>query len=927
MGNQVSRWHSLKTRATVFTLAIFVLGIWALSLFVSRTLQADMERVLGVQQFSVVNVVAKNIDSEFTQRLQSLEAVAKEMDADLVGRPAALQARLEQRPLLQLLFNGGVFVTGVDGTATADVPLSAGRIGTNYMDREAVSVPLKEGKSVFGRPAMGKKLQAPIFSIGVPIRDAKGQVIGALVGTVNLGKPSFLDALLTSPYGKTGGYALVALRDRLIVTATDKSRTMVVLPAKGVSTWVDQFIDGFEGSAVGTNMRGVDVLASGKNIPVNGWYLLASLPAAEAFAPLQAQRERLYGATVLLTLLIYGLTWWVLRRELAPLVATAQAMEALAGSEQMPQPLSGTYAGEIGQLVAAFNRILETSVQREKSLVASESFKDAILNSLDAEIAVVDREGVIQAVNARWQQFALDNCPESGAREMHTGVGSSYLGVCGDSVSAIRMGLQSVLQGSLPSFSCEYPCNAPLEERWFFMIAMPFGNSGAGGAVITHTDITARKHSELALQHRKLMLERTESVAHLASFEWEVDTNIVTWSPEMFRIFGRDPALGTPNLEGQAELYTPASTQTLFDAVSKSLADGTPYTIELMTLQPDGAQRPCIATGFPERDTSGRVVRITGLLQDITDRKREEEKTRLAASVFAHSREGIMITAKDGTILEVNEAFVRITGYGREEAVGRNPRFLTSGRQDAHFYAAMWQSLSEHGHWNGEVWNRRKNGEVYAELLTISAVKSPQGETQQYVALFSDITALKAHQSQLEQIAHFDALTQLPNRLLLADRLQQAMAQVQRRGLQLAVVFLDLDGFKTINDSFGHDVGDQFLIALATAMKDALREGDTLARIGGDEFVAVLIDLESTDSSLPMLARLLAAASKPVQLGERVLQGSASLGVTFYPQAEGIEADQLLRQADQAMYQAKLAGKDQYQVFSPAQDAVTHAHS
>ena len=310
----------------------------------------------------------------------------------------------------------------------------------------------------------------------------------------------------------------------------------------------------------------------------------------------------------------------------------------------------------------------------------------------------------------------------------------------------------------------------------------------------------------------------------------------------------------------------------------------------------------------------------------ITRRKEDDEKLQLAGSVFSHAREGISITDAHGTIVDVNEAFTRITGYSREEAVGQNPRILSSGRHDAAFYSAVWGALILQGHWSGEIWNRRKSGELYAELITISVVRNAQGITQNYVALFSDISSIKEHQNVLERIAQFDPLTHLPNRLLLADRLQQAMTQAQRRGQQLAVAYLDLDGFKSANDRHGHDEGDQLLIAVATAMKNTLREGDTLARIGGDEFVAVLIDLDSVESCLPMLTRLVEAAATPVKLGELVLQGSASAGVTFYPQANEMESDQLLRQADQAMYQAKLAGKNRYHVFDSAHDSSMRMH-
>ncbi|MDR3394592.1 MAG: EAL domain-containing protein [Parasulfuritortus sp.] len=312
--------------------------------------------------------------------------------------------------------------------------------------------------------------------------------------------------------------------------------------------------------------------------------------------------------------------------------------------------------------------------------------------------------------------------------------------------------------------------------------------------------------------------------------------------------------------------------------------------------------------------------------RDISERKKTEEQLHLAASVFSYAREGIMITKADGTIIDVNDTFTRITGYSRAEIIGNNPRLLNSGRQSRDFYTDMWRALIEQGYWNGEIWNRRKNGEVYAEMLTISAVRDDRGAILRYVALFSDISALKDHERELEHIAHYDALTGLPNRVLLADRLHQAMAQTHRRDQQLAVAYLDLDGFKAVNDRHGHESGDQLLIALASRMKEALREGDTLARLGGDEFVAVLLDLADIEASVPMLTRLLAAAAQPAKIGDLILQVSASVGVTFFPQPDEVDADQLLRQADQAMYQAKLSGKNRYHIFDPDQDRSVRGH-
>lgn len=306
--------------------------------------------------------------------------------------------------------------------------------------------------------------------------------------------------------------------------------------------------------------------------------------------------------------------------------------------------------------------------------------------------------------------------------------------------------------------------------------------------------------------------------------------------------------------------------------------------------------------------------------QEFLKNAQTEEMLQLAASVFTHAQEGVMISDIDGTIIDVNHAFVKITGYSKNDVIGKNPSLLNSDRQSKEYYTAMWNQLIETGSWYGEIWNRRKNGEVYAEILTISTVHDTQGNPKHYVALFSDISTIKEHEQKLQKLAYFDSLTALPNRRLFSDRLQQAMIQAHRRTQPLAVIYLDLDGFKSINDTYGHNIGDQLLITLSTRMKNALREGDTLARIGGDEFVAILVDLADTTESEPIVSRLLLAASEPVQLDELTLQVSASLGITFYPQIEETDADQLMRQADQAMYQAKTSGKNRFHLFDTIHD-------
>jgi len=308
-----------------------------------------------------------------------------------------------------------------------------------------------------------------------------------------------------------------------------------------------------------------------------------------------------------------------------------------------------------------------------------------------------------------------------------------------------------------------------------------------------------------------------------------------------------------------------------------------------------------------------------GIAHDIGERLAAEERQKLAASVFDNAHEGIMITDPHGRIVEVNATFSELTGYAREEALGQTADLLKSGHHDAAFYDQMWRSLREDGFWRGEIWNRKKSGELIVEALTISTVRNREGEISHFVGIFSDITLLKQHQQRLEHLAHFDALTQLPNRMLLGDRMQLAMAQAERNGKLLAVCYLDLDGFKPINDAYGHAVGDHLLIEVAQRLKSCLRAGDTVARLGGDEFVLLFGDLEGVHESERAIGRAIAALSQPFHISDHMLALSASIGVTLFPQ-DGADADTLLRHADQAMYAAKQAGRNRYHLFDPEHD-------
>ena len=309
----------------------------------------------------------------------------------------------------------------------------------------------------------------------------------------------------------------------------------------------------------------------------------------------------------------------------------------------------------------------------------------------------------------------------------------------------------------------------------------------------------------------------------------------------------------------------------------------------------------------------------------LKERERADADLRIAATAF-EAQEGIVITDAEERIIRVNRAYTRITGYSQDEVIGRKPSVVASGRHGEDFFAAMHQSLREKDTWEGEIWNRRKDGTIYPELMVITAVRNAQGEISNYVGTFSDITEHKQHQQELEFLAHYDTLTGLPNRALLIDRLRLALAQARRHRQHLALAFIDLDDFKAVNDAHGHEVGDLLLTVLAERMRSTLRESDTLARIGGDEFVAVIGDLDDMQGLVPLMERLLDAVSRPVSARDLVLKVSCSIGIALHATDEVRDADQLLREADHAMYQAKQAGRNRFHIFDAAQARALRTH-
>lgn len=366
------------------------------------------------------------------------------------------------------------------------------------------------------------------------------------------------------------------------------------------------------------------------------------------------------------------------------------------------------------------------------------------------------------------------------------------------------------------------------------------------------------------------------------------------------------------------ELFSPTRAQQFIDADQIVVNTGKQNIVEECSVV-DGSQHPIWLETIksPIRNQAGELIGILGMTRNVTRRKTVENQLSLASTIFNHSHEGMMITDRTANILEINRAFTHITGYTEEEIIGQKPNFLRSGHHDERFYQDLWHQLETKGQWKGEFVNRRKDGSVYPQLATISAVEDDSSHLVNYICIFEDISVRKAHEEKLQRMAFFDPLTNLPNRTQLISLLEQHIENGQKHQQPFATLFLDIDHFKHINDSMGHFYGDQLLAKLAERLQEVLHHDAHIARIGGDEFVIILPNITSDSQLLGTVGDVLNLFNRPFKISQHEsLRISTSIGIACYPQ-DGQESETLLKNADTAMYLAKKNGRNGYAFYSP----------
>lgn len=434
----------------------------------------------------------------------------------------------------------------------------------------------------------------------------------------------------------------------------------------------------------------------------------------------------------------------------------------------------------------------------------------------------------------------------------------------------------------------------------------------------TRHHLRHRMQQEQALRHSEERFDLALLGSNDGVWDWNIVSGELYFSERCKLILGHPPEFEMNQQDTWLKHLHAEDRLSLSDALRRHLRGETERLDHVHRIRRrDGFYAWAQARGQAVRDAQGRAIRMVGIVRDVTRQKLDNERLQQAAVVFDSTNEGVVVSDSRNRIINVNNAFCRITGYAHDEVVGQTPGLLKSGRHDETFYREMWTALLNNGSWQGEIWNRRKDGEIYPQWQTINSVRDNTGKLTHYVAVFSDISVLKQTRQEIDFLAHHDPLTRLPNRLLLNERLTNALIRAKRREQRLGLIFVDLDRFKTVNDSLGHTAGDELLRLAAKRMLGLCREEDTLARLGGDEFVVLVESLGETEDIMPIAQRLQRGFARPFEINGQLIHLSASLGMSIFPE-DGEEGGELLTNADAAVTQAKLSGRNTYAFYTQA---------
>ncbi|WP_168204866.1 EAL domain-containing protein [Noviherbaspirillum sp. UKPF54] len=830
---------SLKTKLSVLTICLFAAFIWLLVYLSVTVLKTQFEQVLFDQQFSATRRIAADLDGKLNERIESLIRVADKLPADQSEQ--VLDTYLKQFDALHVMFPAGITVIGLDGKAIADYPVAPGRRGMYFGDRDYFLKTVSTRRPYIDKPLMGRALKRPVLAIAVPVFDGAGAVRAVVSGITDLTAPNFLGVIAQPSMAGKGNVFVIAPRDNLIVAASEPGRALAAPAPRGGNPMYDRFVDGFEGSGVGTNSRDISKLFSGKRVPTSDWIVMLSLPTEIAYGPLKAMQHYVYVAAAVMTLLAFLLIRRIARGVLAPLDAAGAAMRAMTGGQAPLLPLPVAHDDEVGQLIGNFNLLVEDRHRHEEALSASERRLRTLIESAPDAI-FLQSQGRFTYVNSAAMRLF-------GAQDKAQLVGKSVVDRVHPEYRHAGEDMPLELNGA--------PAGAHSREARYLRFdnsavdvefsAVPFRLDDEDGALVFARDISERKRAEQTQ-------EKLNRALRLLS---ECNMTLV---------------------HAQRE-------QSLLDEICRLVVARGGYRMAWVGYaedDPDKTVRPMSRFGFDDGYIDS--VHISWAENEngngVTGKAIRSGKTQINQNFLGNPA---MAQWREAALQRGYQASIALPLIAEQRTFGTLA-----------IYSADPDSFAE-----DEV-------RLLEELATDLAFG---------ISMLRMRVQRAAAEEKLAFLSHHDPLTHLPNRVLLRDRFDRAVVGATRARAGVAMLFLDLDNFKRVNDSLGHDVGDQLLLRMVDRLRTCIGDNDTISRHGGDEFVILLADVTDPAAVGRTAQTILEVAAEPFEIGEHVITTSFSIGISLYP-SDGGDFDTLLKHADVALYHSKDSGRDTYHFFA-----------
>jgi diguanylate cyclase (GGDEF)-like protein/PAS domain S-box-containing protein len=959
------RRMSLKARLILMTVGLFVVFIWVLAFLSATVLHSQLEKLLSEQQLANTRRVAGQVDEQLKDNIDGLTRAAAGLPGAL--NYEALQALLAQRPYLHIAFSAGIAVVGLDGVIIADYPVAPGRRGLYVGDRNYFRRVVDTGQPYIDKPVIGRALQRTVLTTAVPVLGADGRVRAVMTGFTDLNAPNFLGFVAERSQTGQGEYFVMSLRDRIIIAATDSKRNLQPSPTRGLNLLYDRMAEGFEGSGVAFSSEGSSKLYSGVRVPTSDWLILAALPTKVAFGPLRTLQHYLYVMAGLLTLVAALLIRLMLRRLLAPLEAASAAMRQMTQGQIPLAPLVVVRHDEVGQLVSNFNQLVADRQQYEAALADSEQRFRLLVERAPDGIFVQTRGCFAYANRAALALFGAQTSEELLGRSIVSLVHPDCQLAVAERIRRLNERQECIATVEQIYLKLD---GTPIDVE---ISAVPFRFGAEDGSLVFVRDIAARKQAEEAVRLSEVrfhslfenMLEGCAYCRMIFEQGEPVDFVYLAVNPAFGQLTGLVDVAGK-----QVSTLIPAfreSNAELLASYGRVAAGGPPEKLEVhvpglahwFSVSVYHAESGCFVAVFDVitrqkqaeaiQKRLNRALRLLSdcnmalvhaeceqsLLEQICQLVVDQGGYQMAWVGYAEDDAGKTVrpVAQAGSAAAYLDAAV-ISWSEAAPDLGPTGRAICSGQtQVNHFLdtgpaVAPWLNAAANLGFRSSIGlpllsKQRAFGALAIYSAGDDAFLADEVALLQELArdLAYGIESLRARsqraiaEEKLAFLAHHDTLTGLPNRLLLRDRFDIAVAQADRDRAKVALLFLDLDNFKQINDSLGHGMGDQLLVALAQRLRGCIRESDTISRQGGDEFIILMGGLSEVDVVARVAQQLLDATAEPFELAGNTLITSVSIGISFYPDDAG-DFDSLSKNADGALYHAKDSGRNAYSFFA-----------